>query len=173
MVENEPVLGNYGRYVEVTDISEISEATKFHKAIIDDADSKYSGLNHTHTKSDITDFSHTHTQSDITGFEWVDKTDELNSAIQQYCTFEVNDGLKLACLSYSRGDLRLNTGTTVSNVGIPTDYMPWHHIRGIFSNSIYFTLFAVGSSEEGNIGFGNGSGSATTPQIDFQIMWHY
>lgn len=171
--DNEPILGRYGKYVEITDLTEISNATTIHKAIIDDVDSNYSPINHTHTKSDITDFSHTHTNSEVTGFGWVDKTDELNTSIQEYCTFEVNDGLRLACLSYSRGNLRLNTGTTVSNVGVPTDYIPSHHVRGIFSNSIYFTLFAVGSTEEGNIGFGNSSGSATTPQIDFQIMWHY
>lgn len=183
--DNEPILGRYGKYVEITDLTEISNATTIHKAIIDDVDSNYSQLGHTHTKSNITDFSHTHTKSEITdfshthtssevtGFEWVDRTDELNTTIQQYCTFEVNDGLRLACLSYSRGDLRLNTGTTVSNVGVPTDYIPSHHVRRVFSKDIYFTLFGVGSTEQGNIGFGNSSGSATTPHINFQIMWHY
>lgn len=104
---------------------------------------------------------------------WIDKTDELNTALQSYCTFEVNESLELAQLTYDRSDLRLATGTTVSSVNVPSDYIPTHHIRGVFSNDIYFTLFGVGSTEQGNIGFGNGSGSATTPHLDFQIMWHY
>ena len=129
MAENDPVLGRYGKYVEVTDISEIANATSYHKSILDDVDSNYSQIGHTHTKSDITDFSHTHTQSEITdlSFEWEQITD---SGITRGILY-VNPILRLANYVWS-GTI---SGGSGNNGTIPEDYRPLTNVSGLLGYS--------------------------------------
>lgn len=163
MATSEPVLGRYGKYVEVTDISEIADATSYHKSILDDIDSNYSQIGHTHTKSDITDFSHTHTQSEITdlSFEWEQITD---SGITRGALYVIPI-LRLANYVWSGGTV--GSGSSGDNGTIPDGYRPLTDKSGLLG---YSSNYFIRVNTSGEIRY---SVPSSTLQLATSLFWRY
>lgn len=137
MVEiDNPILGRYGNWVKTT-ATEFAEKTEIYKAL----SQLFAKINHTHTKSDITDFSHTHTISNITNLQTTldGKADANhthnqwdNYVLNTYATLYVNETIHLCHLHYNRSFTSASADTfyTWHTALIPSEYQPSVQVQG-------------------------------------------